>query len=242
MLFCVVVMGAAWGDVVYPARTGRVIDQAGLLTSAARDRLTQLLAEHERKTSNQVVVLTVKSLQGLEIEAYALSLANKWGVGQADRDNGVLLVVAPNERQVRIEVGTGLEHLLTDRIAADIIDYRMLPVFRDGRYQAGIQEGVSGILSAIYGAYQLREPPRSDESVNGVMIAVLVVVGAVIIVWSNMSGGQLGDAGDRDRRRTSWRSDDDDWGRSSRSSSRSSFGGRSSGGGSFRGGGASGRW
>jgi uncharacterized protein len=162
VLLGVVLASAARGETVFPARTGRVVDEAGLLSQPARDSLTRQLAEHERTTSNQVVVVTVRSLQGLQIETFSLALASRWAVGQAGRNNGVVLLVAPNERQVRIEVGIGLERRLTNAIAADIIEQRMLPAFRAGRPEAGIQDGVSGILAALGDAYQMVERPRQS--------------------------------------------------------------------------------
>jgi uncharacterized protein len=247
VLLCVAFAHAA-PAATFPARTGRVVDQAGLLSQLVCDSLTRRLAEHERTTSNQVVVVTVQSLQGMQIEAYSLALASRWAVGQAGRNNGVVLLVAPNERQVRIEVGIGLERRLTDAIAADIIEQRMLPAFRAGRPEAGIQEGVNGILAALGDAYQMversRQSPqgsatdgrssRTPSSASGV--GVILIIFVVIFLFSKIWGGS-GTAG-----RSSWRSDDDDDWRSSRRSSFGSSRSHSSGGGSFRGGGASGRW
>ena len=271
VLLGVVLASAAHGETVYPARTGRVVDEAGLLSQQVRDSLTRQLAEHERTTSNQVVVVTVRSLQGLQIEAYSLVLANRWGVGQAGRNNGVVLLVAPNERRVRIEVGIGLERRLTNAIAADIIEQRMLPAFRAGRQEAGIQDGVNGILAALGDAYQMVERPRwsaqTDDEVDKLrvmvaVIAVLIAIAFVVAVLNALMGGRL--LNSLSSAAGNWRSDDDDqWDRGSRrfkntsrpsrsstwsDSSRDSSwggGGRSfggGGGGSFGGGGASGRW
>jgi uncharacterized protein len=93
----------------FPRLTGRVVDEAGILDSGVRASLTQKLADHEARSTDQVVIATVRSLQGESIENYANLLFRRWGLGQRDKNNGVLLLVAPSERKVRIEVGYGLE-------------------------------------------------------------------------------------------------------------------------------------
>ena len=133
----------------FPNLTGRVVDNAELLSTSEHERLTRLLAEHESQTTNQVVVVTLKSLQGYEIEDFGYQLGRHWGIGQGGKDNGVLLVVAPTERKVRIEVGYGLEGTLTDALSRNIIETRILPAFKNGNYETGIRRGTDGILSAL---------------------------------------------------------------------------------------------
>jgi len=138
----------------YPHLSGRVVDDAKLLQSSIRRKLGQILKKHERETTNQVVVVTIKSLQGYSIEEFGLGLGNHWKIGQKGKDNGVLLIVASNERKVRIEVGLGLEDTLTDALAQDIIDTRILPEFRENEIEVGIQGGVTGILEVLGGTYE----------------------------------------------------------------------------------------
>lgn len=138
----------------FPALSGRVVDQAGILSAGTRAELEEMLAAHERAGSNQVVVVTVDSLQGYAIEDYGYQLGRYWGIGQAGRDNGVLLIVAPQEREVRIEVGYGLEGTLTDALAHNIIRSVILPRFRAGDMPGGIVAGTRAVLQAIDGAYQ----------------------------------------------------------------------------------------
>ena len=107
---------------VFPELTGRVVDQADVLRSSTEQAIAEQLRAHEAETTNQVVVVTLRSLQGQTIEDFGHELGLHWRIGQAGRDNGVLLIVAPNEREVRIEVGRGLEGTLTDRLAGTIID------------------------------------------------------------------------------------------------------------------------
>jgi uncharacterized protein len=122
----------------FPPLTGRVVDEAGIIPDADERALTERLAAHEAKTTNQVVVATVRSLGGRGIEEYGVDLGRAWGIGQAERNNGAILLVAPNEREVRIEVGYGLEGELTDAISGLIISGSIIPRFRDGDYPAGI--------------------------------------------------------------------------------------------------------
>ncbi|MGD8842536.1 MAG: TPM domain-containing protein [Gammaproteobacteria bacterium] len=138
----------------FPALSGRVVDTAGVLSPETEQAITARLAQHEKETSNQVVVVTLKDLQGYAIDDYGYQLGRHWGIGQAGRDNGVLLIVAPEERKVRIEVGYGLEGTLTDATAHNIIQTRILPRFRSGDYDAGVRDGVDAILAAIAGSYE----------------------------------------------------------------------------------------
>ncbi len=147
----------------FPALTGRVVDNAGLLSAPERQRLTRLLEEHEAQTTNQVVIVTLESLQGYVIEAFGYQLGRHWGIGQKGKDNGVLLIVASTERKVRIEVGYGLEGTLTDALSRDIIDTRILPAFRSNNYERGIARGTTGILAVLGGTYQPAKPARRSS-------------------------------------------------------------------------------
>ncbi|RMF04505.1 MAG: TPM domain-containing protein, partial [Alphaproteobacteria bacterium] len=111
----------------FPALTGRVVDEAGLLSREEADALARQLEALEERTSDQLVVVTLRSLQGFPIEDYGYKLGRHWGIGQAGKDNGVLLIVAPTERKVRIEVGRGLEGELPDALAKLIIENAILP-------------------------------------------------------------------------------------------------------------------
>ena len=137
----------------FPALTGRVVDAAELLDPAAESALDARLAAHEEASTDQVVVVTVPSLGGRDIADYANRLGRAWGIGTAENDNGVLLVVAPNERDVRIEVGYGLEGALTDALSSTIIRREILPAFREDDYPRGIEAGTDAILAAIDGEY-----------------------------------------------------------------------------------------
>ena len=133
----------------FPALTGRVVDLADLPTADEEARLVSTSAELERRTSDQLVIATVPSLEGRSVEDYARELGNHWRIGQADRDNGVLLLVAPTERKVRIAVGYGLEPILTNERAAQIIDRDLLPNFRSDRWNAGIEAGTRSIVATL---------------------------------------------------------------------------------------------
>ncbi len=148
----------------YPALTGRVVDQAKLLDAAARDGLEARLAAHETAGGDQVVVVTLESLDGESIEEYGVGLGRHWGVGQEGKDNGVLLIVAPEEREVRIEVGYGLEGTLTDAVSSQIIRNEILPRFRRSDMAGGIVAGADAIVAALGGAYQAEEWSASSDA------------------------------------------------------------------------------
>lgn len=129
--------------------TGRVVDAGDILTDAFERDLTADLAQLEEDTLVQLVVATTPSLGGRTIEDYALDLGNAWGLGDAERNDGLLLLVAPNERQVRISVGLGLEEAIRDEEAKIIIDNSIIPHFREGDFEAGITAGVEGLSREV---------------------------------------------------------------------------------------------
>jgi uncharacterized protein len=135
----------------FPTLTGRVVDNARLLSPQGKARLEQALAEHEAKTSEQIVVVTIPTLNGTPIEDYGYQLGRDWGIGQKGKNNGALLIIAPVEREVRIEVGYGLEGKLTDAMSKQIIESIILPRFREGRMEQGILDGATAIVSLLEG-------------------------------------------------------------------------------------------
>jgi len=140
---------AAAQDVPY--LTSRVVDDAHILSDAARATLTASLKAHEDATTNQVVVLTVPTLGGTDIESYANTVFHTWKLGQKGKDNGVLVVVVPNDRKMRIEVGYGLEGALPDGAAGAIIRTWMTPAFKAGNYDKGVEDGVAAIVARLEG-------------------------------------------------------------------------------------------
>ncbi|MBK8176331.1 MAG: TPM domain-containing protein [Rhodospirillales bacterium] len=152
VLLIVATVGAAIAaGLAFPALSGRVVDEAGLLTPAERQSLSEALKAHEDATGNQVVVVTLRSLQGTSIEDYGNQLARQWGIGRHGKDDGALLIVAPTERKVRIEVGYGLEGVLTDAASRLIIERIILPSFRSGQFGPGIVAGTQAILKLLSG-------------------------------------------------------------------------------------------
>jgi uncharacterized protein len=135
----------------FPALSGRVVDEAGILDASTRATLTANLAALEAKTTDQLVVVTLKSLQGLTIEDYGVRLGRQWQIGQKDKNNGVLLIVAPTDRKVRIEVGYGLEGELPDAVASFIIQQSILPRFRANDMPGGIVRGADDIVRVLTG-------------------------------------------------------------------------------------------
>jgi len=173
---------AVAADLSFPALDGRVVDQAGILSPAIRAKLTEMLARHEAETSNQVVVVTLKSLQGVEIEDFGYQLGRHWGIGRKERNNGLLFIVAPNERQVRIEVGYGLEGVMTDALSHYIIQNAILPAFRKGDFETGVLAGTAAILAGLQGSYQ----PMPEQTTAGDWLGalpVLVIIGIFVLVF-----------------------------------------------------------
>ena len=168
----------------FPALTGRVVDQARVLSQSTKDELETLLATHENNTTNQVVVVTLESLDGVAIEEYSLELARHWGIGQKGKDNGVVLVVAPNDKQVRIEVGYGLEGTLTDALSSNIINYYIIPEFKKGDIQNGINIGIQKIIALLGGDEGVKEEiEKQDETpmeAYGIVAGMLMVFASAI--------------------------------------------------------------
>lgn len=245
--------GGAQAQPAFPSLSGRVVDQARLLSDTREAEITARLEALEADTNDQLVVVTVDSLQDLEIEEYGYQLGRAWGIGQEGEDNGVLLIIAPNERKVRIEVGYGLEPILTDALSNQIIQNEILPPFREGGFERGITAGVDAIDT------QLRLDPAEAEARAAAaapseadLPAYPAIVITIIFLFLFVNILRAAGGGRRRRRGRGldpvlvWtaaevlgsasrgRSGGSDWG--------GGFGGFSGGGGSFGGGGASGGW
>jgi uncharacterized protein len=137
-----------------PPATGYVNDRAELISPATELKIERFLRDFERSDSTQLVVLTIDSLDGEALDAYSLKVAESWKIGQQGKDNGALLLVAKQERQMRIEVGYGLEGRLTDLLAGRIIDQEIKPRFQAGDFEGGIIAGVTAMAEAVRGEYQ----------------------------------------------------------------------------------------
>ena len=135
-----------------PFLTGRVVDNAEILSPATRAKLAADLKAHEDRTTNQIAVLTIPTLGGDSVEDFAVRVFEAWKLGQKGKDNGVLVVVAPNDRRMRIEVGYGLEGTLTDAAAARIIRDRITPRFKANDFDGGVSQGVAAIVATLEGS------------------------------------------------------------------------------------------
>jgi len=214
----------------FPALRGRVVDTADMLSAKAEAQITALSEAHEKATSNQVVVVTLPDLGGYSIEEYGYQLGRHWKIGQKDKNNGVLLIIADAEHQMRIEVGYGLEGDLTDAVASNIISTVITPQFKLTRFDEGTVDGVVAIIAAIGGQYQMREPVGNQQKEVPAFWIFLVIA---MLVWSGSSRGGGGGL------LTGLLLGSLMGGRGGGGSRGGSFSG---GGGSFGGGGASGRW
>jgi uncharacterized protein len=174
----------------FPALTGRIVDQANIISPETKSALEPKLADLEAKSGIQLVVATVASLGGQEIEPYANQLFRTWKLGEKAKSNGVLLLVAPNERRVRIEVGYGLEGTLTDALSKVIITNAITPRFKSGDYSGGISRGVDDIITVLTtdsSEWQQRPSLRLDKEdapswVGWFLIALAIALVTLLFV------------------------------------------------------------
>ncbi|HLL59438.1 MAG TPA: YgcG family protein [Allosphingosinicella sp.] len=244
----------------FPKLSGRVVDQADLLSPADEGALTQKLQALEQASSRQLVVATVPDLQGYPIEEYGYRLGRAWGLGQKDANNGVILLVSKDDRKVRVEVGYGLEPIMTDALSSLIIQNQILPRFRENDYPGGINAGADAIIEQLQAppelaeqrvlqASQQRQQQQARSSQRGGSIFPLLFWGFILffVVLPMMRGGRRGR-----RYRRGGRGGVFIWGPGMGGGGGGvggfggggggGFGGFSGGGGSFGGGGASGGW
>ena len=152
LLLCApLLLAPAAAEPTFPPLTGRIVDEAGILKPDDRAAILDMLRVLEEKSTDQIVVYTARSLQGYEIEEFGYRLGRFWQIGQKDKNNGIVLIVAPNERKVRIEVGRGLEPQMTDLMSNLIIQNVILPAFRRGDFSGGIRAGVHDIRDVLLG-------------------------------------------------------------------------------------------
>ena len=185
VLFLFAAISGAIAQPSFPELTGRVVDNAQLISPGDKAAIEVELAAIEAKSTDQVVVVTLKSLGDYAIDDYGYQLGRHWGIGQKDKDNGVLLIVAPNERKVRIEVGRGLEGYLTDAMSRIIIENAILPKFRRGDFSGGIRDGVRDIKSVIEGdeaAVKLRARDRVGEH-QQIDYMALIIIGLWLAIF-----------------------------------------------------------
>ena len=238
----------------FPPLTGRVVDNAQLLSPEAETRLNAELAALEQKTGRQLVVATVPDLQGYAIEDYGYQLLRTWGIGRKAEDDGVILIVAPNEKKVRIEVGYGLEPLLTDALSSLIIQRKILPAFKAGHFEQGVVDGAEAVAAQLglpedeARAQVVQAAAQGQDSTSDGGLGVPVIVIILIVFW--VLSGVLRAFGGRRRGRggsglwwllplllsNNGRGSGGGW------SGGGGGGGFSGGGGSGGGGGASGSW
>ncbi|HZQ14153.1 MAG TPA: TPM domain-containing protein [Pseudolabrys sp.] len=175
----------------FPSLTGRVVDQANIIQTATRTAIEQRLADLEAKSGIQLVVATVTSLEGQDIEPYANELFRSWKLGEKTKNNGVLLLVAPNERRVRVEVGYGLEATLTDALSKVIIANAITPRFKAGDFSGGISRGVDDIITVLTtdaSEWQQRPSLRLDaqqtvDPASWLLIVALIILIALLIIF-----------------------------------------------------------
>ncbi|WP_293646975.1 TPM domain-containing protein [Sphingopyxis sp. RIFCSPHIGHO2_12_FULL_65_19] len=246
----------------FPKLAGNpVVDQADIIPAPAEAALNAQLLDLQQKTGHQLVVATVNDLEGNDVADYGYRLGREWQIGDKEKDDGVVFLIAPNERRMNISVGYGLEPILTDALSGRIIRDVVTPKFKAGDMPGGIQDGVNAIAQQIQlapeeaaaraAAADKAERNRADDGDWGGLFFIGFIVFFFFILPMLTSLGRRG----KKRRKHSpwgapiviWGGDDDDWGGwggggSSWGGGGGGFGGFSGGGGSFGGGGASGGW
>lgn len=237
LLFWVFALTAQAG-LKFPELTGRVVDNAQMIEPAVREQLVQQLNAHEKSTGEQLVVVTLPDLQGADIADFGYQLGRYWGIGQKDKNNGALLIVARAERKLRIEVGYGLEDRLTDAQSSVIINQVITPAFKAGNFSKGISDGVSAML-VVLGGNPLNEPstvyePRGNQESDFIArhpgVFVFLVLLFILTIFVGQMFGIVPSGGGRGR------------GGFGGGGFGGGGGGFSGGGGSFGGGGSSGGW
>ncbi len=237
----------------FPELTGRVVDQAGVMSPDSKSNIETKSKTLEDKSGIQLVVATVKSLQGSDIETYANQLARFWKLGEAKKNNGVLLLVAPNERKVRIEVGYGLEGTLTDALSSVIISSAIVPRFKNKDFSGGIERGVDGIIDVLSGdsaEWQPKINVRTESKAEDIdkLFPILFTAFLIFFIWYLIRHSNDGRPPGPGSRRGpiifpgGWGSGWGGGGGGGGGFSGGFGGGFSGGGGSFGGGGASGSW
>jgi uncharacterized protein len=235
MVFSLLLLSLSLLAISFPELSGRVVDQAGIFSNSEERQLTSLLQGLEKDSDIQAVVVSVKSLEGYAVEDYTIRLAEDWGIGSRSSDNGLILLVAPNERDVRIEVGYGLEHKLTDGMSGYILRKDIIPNFRNGGYFAGIKAGLITINNVMTGKTNIsqedisrsRREEKKGSSIGYIIFLIIISLlfrgrlFPLLLFGSLMGGGGRGGRG---------------------GGSFGGGGGFSGGGGGFGGGGASGSW
>ncbi|MGJ0426349.1 TPM domain-containing protein [Methylocystis sp.] len=180
------VASLAFAAANYPPLTGRVVDQADIIAPSTKSAIETKLRDLEEKSGIQLVVAAVDSLDGLDVETYANGLFRAWKLGEAKKNNGVLFLVAPNERKMRIEVGYGLEGTLTDALSKIILTSAVAPRFKARDYGAGIERGVEGIIEVLSGdSAEWTKRARGPQSTTFDELSPLIFFALFlfIVVW-----------------------------------------------------------
>ena len=168
-----------------------VTDQAGFISAEMKIKLEKYLKDFEKSDSIQIFILTIPSFEGIALEQYLVEVAEAWKIGQTGKDNGVLLLVARDDKQVRIEVGYGLESTLTDLLAGRIIDYEIIPRFKEGKFEEGIVAGVAGIVAVVRGEYKGKHE-NATTTIRVMVIFIIIIAVLIIRAVSKRRGGSGG--------------------------------------------------
>jgi uncharacterized protein len=184
----------SFGQAKVPDYAGkRVHDLAGVLSPNTIAQLEQMLRAEKDSTTNQVAVLIIPSLEGEDIAGYGIRVADAWKLGTEKNDNGVILIISIQDRKIRIEVGQGLEGVLTDALSSRINRNEIIPYIKKGDYDSGVAVGVSAIVQAIKGQYVNTDPPKRRRGGRGsTPLSTIIIIIIIIAILSRRGGGGLG--------------------------------------------------
>lgn len=168
-----------------PKEQTSVYDYIKLLSSNEKNSLEQKLIKYSDTTSTQIVVAIINSTEGEDIGYLATNWAHKWGIGQEKEDNGVFVLLAKNDRKITIRTGYGVEHLLTDYTSRQIIEYNILPYFKQGNYYGGLNSGVETIFKVLKGEYKGTRKKRKGDIDFGFIIFIIIIIIFFIIISNN---------------------------------------------------------
>ncbi|MFY8037324.1 MAG: TPM domain-containing protein [Cyclobacteriaceae bacterium] len=184
---------SAIGQIAVPSHGGRwVHDEANVLSPSTVAQLEQVLKAERDSTSNQIAILIVPSLEGEDIDGFGIRVADAWKAGSEKNDNGVIFIIAIQERKMRIEVGQGLEGVLTDALSSRINRNEVAPQFRQGNYDAGVAAGTMAIIQAIKGTYKGDGPARRSKRGGKSPLTTIIIIIIIIIIMSRSRGGGVG--------------------------------------------------
>lgn len=188
----------SWGQFEIPSKPSKqtaVYDYAGVLRANEKKALTEKLLRYANATSTQIVLVSIASTQGEDIQFLGANWLSKWGIGQAGKDNGILILLAQEDRRIGINTGYGIEDRLTDALSKRIIESLIIPEFKSGNYYKGLNAGTDAIFEVLTGAFTEESKPRRSKKEAFVSLVFLILFIVILISVFGRRGGKGGSSG-----------------------------------------------